>query len=108
MGALVPFTSDVDFYMVFRIWRFPFYWPYFALVIFTLLISVNLYYVVFRLALKSEGYAQVDSFIKFRLEAVLLVYHVVLCSFVAGESCCMKIKCFFLKIGRDCRMVRIL
>lgn len=81
---LAPFTSDVDFYMVFRIWRFPFCWPYFALVIFTLLISVNLYYVVFRLALKSEGYAQVDSFIKFSLK--LYFWFIMLCCAIL---CCI-------------------
>lgn len=89
IGALAPFTSDVDFYMVFRIWRFPFYWPYFALVIFTLLISVNLYYVVFRLALKSEGYAQVDSFIKFSLK--LYFWFIMLCYAIL---CCIGLWCY--------------
>lgn len=77
LGVLVPFTSDVDYYMVFRIWRFPFYRAYLVLVVSVLLISVILYYVVFRLALKSEGYAQIDSFIKFNLK--LYFWFIMLC-----------------------------
>ena len=77
LGVLVPFTSDVDYYMVFRIWRFPFYRAYLVLVVSVLLISVILYYVVFRLALKSEGYAQIDSFIKFNLK--LYFWFIILC-----------------------------
>lgn len=77
LGVLVPFTSDVDYYMVFRIWRFPFYRAYLVLVVSVLLISVILYYVVFRLALKSERYAQIDSFIKFNLK--LYFWFIILC-----------------------------
>ncbi len=77
LGVLVPFTSDVDYYMVFRIWRFPFYRAYLVLVVSVLLISVILYYVVFRLALKSEEYAQIDSFIKFNLK--LYFWFIMLC-----------------------------
>lgn len=58
LGVLVPFMSDVDYYMVFRIWRFSFYRAYLILIVSILLISVILYYVVFRLALKSEGYVR--------------------------------------------------
>lgn len=77
LGVLVPFTSDVDYYMVFHIWRFPFYRAYLILVVSILLISVMLYYAVFRLSLKSERYEQVDSFIKLNLK--LYFWFIMLC-----------------------------
>lgn len=84
LGVLVPFTSDVDNYNVFRIWRFPFYWPYFSMVMFILLTSIILYYMVFRLALKSEGYVRIDSFIKFNMK--LYFIFIMLCCTI---GCCV-------------------
>jgi len=77
LGVLVPFMSDVGYYMVFRIWRFSFYRAYLILVVSILLISVILYYVVFRLALKSECYVRIDSF--FKLNMKLYFIFVMLC-----------------------------
>ncbi len=84
LGGLLSFTSDVDNYMVFRIWRFPFYRAYLILVMFVLLILVILYYAVFRLALRSEGYVRIDSFIKFNMKMYFIF--IMLC---CAMLCCV-------------------
>lgn len=97
LGVLVPFMSDVDNYKVFRIWRFPFYLAYLILVMFVLLTSIILYYAVFRLALRSEGYEQMNSFNKFNLK--LYFWFIMLCCAmlcgVTNEDFCI----YRMKIG---------
>lgn len=68
LGIMLPLMDDIDFYMIFRIWRFTFYRAYLILVAFVLLSSIVLYYLILRFSLKMNDTTRINSAIKLNLK----------------------------------------